>query len=196
MRILIYALVLIFAVNAIAHAEAGNSTWQREPKLSQSSGVRTKWMLSLAREARLEQNFEKENQFQALSNLSVGVQFSDRLISFERSAFSETSGNSTLDVRRNFQDYMIWADYSPRMNSVTNLFLGMGVGAYQDTVETRIYSDSSQKSSDWRLLGGANFGIQLHYSVLWTSLEIRALVGDEFDHQPKLGGLAKIGLQF
>lgn len=195
MRIIIYLLILIFAFNAIARAssELASSESLALPKSAQDPVM---FLVSTAAEGRLDQSSQKENTIQKLSNFSLGLQKGSAQILIEKSQFEELSGNSTLSVRRNFQDYMAWGSYIPKINSWSSLFVGGGLGGYQDAVETFLSGSSRLNKSSWKALAGFHFGIAAYVSVISASLEMRGLFGDEFDRQPQIAGVARIGLRF
>ncbi len=216
MRIIIYLLIFIFAVNAIARASEVNDTtvspseqqiaaqlavpsdaqFEGQSNSTVSAEKNRKFLLSTGTEGRLDQSLEKENSVQRFSNDSLGIQMGSTQIILENSQFEEVSGNATLSVRRRFQDYMTWLSYNPSISSWSSIFAGGGLGAYQNSVDTSLSGTMRTNNSSWKALAGLNFGITAYVSIVFASLEMRAFLGDELDRQPQIAGVARVGLRF
>jgi hypothetical protein len=130
-------------------------------------------------------------------NLAAGVRYRQWNFLIESDTFSQTSGNATLSVEKKVQDILGWAyRVSDQSWHRISPMMGAGIGAYQIKVETTLSGTETDDSSTWKIMGGASAGLKLDLPVLWVSIEARLLVGDEFDPQPTLSGLARLGLWF
>lgn len=154
-------------------------------------------LVATGSELRPEKDVENNYATHALSNVALGVGYKDFAFILEKASFRESSGNSTLNVERLLEDTMLWAQWQAQAWHIFAPYVGGGLGAYQETVTINLAgAQSSQHQSNRKLLTGANFGVRVDVPVYWISLEGRLLFGDELDHQPALGGLARFGLWF
>jgi hypothetical protein len=182
MRTIILILMIIFAINAIARAE--------------ESARPVKAMLAYGSELRPEKDVDGNPASHNLTNLSFGAGFGTWLVIFERAIFEETSGNTTLNLKRKFEDSLIWAHYRSEPWNHLIPFIGAGAGYYKNTVDTTLSGITTTNESKNKLLGGGCFGVSLDVPYLWLSAEARLLFGDELDRQPTIGGLLRIGAYF
>ncbi len=184
MRFLILTLMVIFAINAIANA-------------SESESVRpVKAMIAYGSEMRPEKDVDGNQATHNLKNYSFGAGFGSWLAVFERASFEESSGNSTLNLKRTLEDSMLWGQYRAFSWNHTVPYVGAGAGFYKDKVDTTLGGVTSTNESKNKLLMGGCFGLSLDVPYLWLSAEARLLFGDELDRQPTLGALVKIGVYF
>lgn len=180
MRYLILFLIFVFTLNALA----------------QESTSQYQYMFFVGVESRMEENIQKDIVVHNLSNYSLGIGFDQYRVLLERATFSESTGNATLHVKRNLEDYLLWGHYIAFSANYIEPFMGLGIGAYKNSVDTTLAGSTTTNSSSFKLLGGASFGVGLHYKIIFSSLEARLLFGDELDRQPTLGSLFKLGFIF
>lgn len=180
MRYVILFLIFVFAVNALA--QENTSQYQ--------------YMFFAGLEGRVEENIQKDVVIHNLYNYSLGIGLDQYRVLLERATFSENTGNATLHVKRNLEDYLLWGHYIAFSANYLEPFIGLGIGAYKNSVDTSLAGSTTTNSSNFKLLGGASFGVGLHYKVVFLSLEARLLFGDELDRQPSLGSLFKLGFIF
>lgn len=194
MRIIILFLFFIFAVNAIA-SEQVESTQQSQQTASELK-PEYKYMLFLGNESRMEENVQKDLVVNNYKNYSAGVGFGKYKFLLEKAQYSELTGNATLNVKRIFDDYLIWAHYASEYYHFLEAFVGAGLGTYKNTVETSLNGMTTTNSSNFKLLTGLCFGIGLSYKIVYTGIDVRLLFGDEMERQPTVASLLKIGLIF
>jgi hypothetical protein len=182
MRTIILILMIIFAINAIARAEAA-------PRPVQA-------MLAYGSEVRPEKDVDGNQASHNLTNLSFGAGFGTWLAMFERATYEESSGNATLNLKRKFEDSLIWIHYRTASWNYMIPYLGAGTGFYKNTVDTTLGGITTSNESKNKLIGGGCFGVSLDVPYLWLSAEARLLFGDELDRQPTIGGLVRMGAYF
>lgn len=153
--------------------------------------------LSYGQEARPEKDAEGHFEIHTLTNLAFGMGFENYLILVERAYFQEASGNNTLRVTRDLEDYLLWAHWRAEEWYRMVPYVGLGLGAYKERVTTELAAaNSTTRESDYKFLSGGNFGFQIALPIVWISLEGRLLFGDELDQQPTLGALMRFGIWF
>jgi hypothetical protein len=178
MRYLILFLIFIFAINAIA-----------DEKMS------ARFHFAGGLESRLEKDQRNEMGMRSYQNFSAGALINQYRFFLERSVYKESSGNSTLAVDYQFENWAAWAQMErPDFGSFFP-FVGAGIGAYQQKTETKLSNSVSLNESDWKMMGGANFGMMYSYKYFYSSVEGRFLFGDEFERQALFVLLLKLGLQ-
>lgn len=121
----------------------------------------------------------------------------------EYSEFRDDTGNSTSSLSRQHQELLLWSRYNLVKGSDKSMrgviYAGAGLGAYSESVETRLMGESRTDKLQDKLMGGASLGLELFilgsrgfgFSV---GVEGRALMGADFDPNPVLGGVLRLGL--
>jgi len=183
MRALILVLMLIFAINAFA---AGSVKDARPVQA----------LLAYGSEFRPEKDVEGNMDTHTLTNYAFGAGYKSWLVVFEKATFEESSGNTTLNVKRTLEDMMLWGHLRVMSWNYLVPYLGLGAGFYKDKVDTTLLGMTSTNESKNKLLMGGNFGISLDVPYVWLSMEARILFGDELDRQPIIGGLLRAGVYF
>jgi len=154
-------------------------------------------LISYGSEYRPERDLENQFVGHNLTNYALGTGHENYVFILERAVYKESSGNATLNVERVLEDTLFWAHRESETWNLLVPFFGGGIGAYQEKITTNLLgADSSTRSSNYKLLGGLNFGIRFDIPVLWLSLEARLLFGDQLDQQPTTGGVIRLGLHF
>jgi len=130
-------------------------------------------------------------------NFALGARYRRWNFLIESATDSQSTGNATLSVEKKVQNILGWAYWtSDRSWYRLSPMIGGGLGAYQIKVATTLSGTETDDSSPWKVMGGVAAGLKLNLPVLWLSVEARILAGDEFDPQPTLSALARIGLWF
>lgn len=164
--------------------------------IAQEAASTVRFMLSAGSEVRSSKDVHRHYSEQALSNFAIGTGYQNFLFTLEKSQHDEFSGNSSLNVSSAYQNYLLWAQWRGIQKWKLAPYMGAGVGAYQQTVETNLMGSVSSNSSDYKFLSGVSLGLSADIPYLWLSIETRLLFGDELDPQPTLSGLARIGIWF
>lgn len=153
--------------------------------------------LAYGSEYRPERDLENRYVGHSLVNYSLGTQYKEFLVLLETAQFKEESGNATLNVTRVLEDTMIWVQHEREAWKKLIPYLGMGVGAYREIVTTNLAgANSATRATNYKAIGGFNFGLRLDVPWVWLSAEARLLVGEELDQQPTLGALFRAGIHF
>jgi hypothetical protein len=193
MRLVIIALMLIFAINALA--APATLTMTQKPSVFQAPRT-VRAMLSYGSELRTEKDIDSNLTPKNLTNYAVGVGYKSWLAIFEKASFEESSGNATLNLKRTLDDMMLWGQYRITSWKYMAPYVGLGAGYYKNKVETSLMGDTTTNSSKNRFLTGGNIGLSLDVPYVWLSVEARMLFGEDLDRQPTMGGLFRAGLYF
>lgn len=180
MRALIFILMLIFAINALAVSS---------PRPVQA-------LLAMGSEFRQEKDIDSNLATRSLTNYMVGAGYRSWIGFLERASFQEISGNPTLNVKRSMEDIMLWGQYRALSWNYLVPFFGAGVGYYKEKVDTTLMGTTTGNESKNKFLTGGSFGLSLDIPVAWLSVEGRLLFGDELDRQPTVGALLRAGIYF
>lgn len=154
------------------------------------------FLLAFGSELRPEKDINGNYQEHALTNYALGFGFDQFVVILEKAEFKESSGNSTLNIERTLEDYLLWGQYRALSWNRLVPFMGLGLGSYKETVVTRFAGAATTDSTPNRALTGLSFGLGIDVPLLWFSLEGRILFGDQLERQPTLGGLARVGFHF
>lgn len=181
---------IFFAVVFGESAGASDGLGQNE------NGERYHFLIGAGAEYRPERDSEKNYTRNYYSNYVVGAGIDRFMVILEKSEFSETSGNATLNLQRSFQDYLLWGQYSVATLGVFKSYAGLGVGTYKESVTTNFANQSSSSSSKNKLLTAGSLGLRVEAVVFFVDIEARLLFGDELDQQGTMSGVGRIGLRF
>jgi hypothetical protein len=154
------------------------------------------FILAYGSEYRPERDVENNYSQHYFSNYAAGISKDRISVILEMSAFSEKSGNVTLNLERKFLDYLLWGQYSVYSQNFLNAFVGLAAGAYQESVTTNFLGQSTTNNSKYSLMTAGAIGARANISIFFASLEARLLFGDQLENQPRLAGLMRFGLWF
>lgn len=197
MRLLIIALMLIFAINALAApATLSTSVAPRQSASSFKKPRAVRAMLAYGAELRPEKDTNSDLTPRNMTNYAIGAGYQSWFAIFEKATFTETSGNATLNVKRNLEDLMLWGQYRIVSWKYMAPYIGMGAGYYKDKVQTSLLGLATENESKNKFLMGGNVGLSLDVPVVWVSVEARVLFGEDLDRQPTIGGLVRAGVYF
>ena len=165
--------------------------------LANPEKTRHRYILNLNQEFRQDNNNTKDNfLFQNLTGFGVGFGIDDYNLIFEKSQFSEASGNSTLNVKRIYETYSFWAQL--QMNEFQWLlpFFTAGFGIAKDRVETDLLGTKTERGSEQHPMAGLGCGLRASVSWLWLSAETRLVYGEGWNPTPSIYLVGRIGLFF
>lgn len=149
-----------------------------------------------------EMRFERDSNQQILDrrplNFAGGVSRGNSNYSMEYASFSEKTGNATLSIDRGHQEFSFWWKENLIHFEMAELFLGAGVGAYQEKVTTRLIGNKDvTDSGDLQEMAGLSAGVQRKFAgYILVSLEGRALLGRNMDPNPQGSVVARLGVEF
>lgn len=189
---------VIFLLFIMAFVGSASAEEKSESNSETNSTTESQYhfMLGYGSEYRPERDVEKNYSQHYFTNYAAGIGKGHWTFIFEKSQFKESSGNSTLNLERSYQDYLLIARYYAYSAGVFSAFGNVGVGAYQESVTTNFSGQSITSNGKHKLLTTGGMGIQANLSIFFTSLEARLLFGDELDQQASLSGIARLGLWF
>ena len=166
------------------------------PLQSQANKFSYRFIFTLGQEVRSENNTSNEYVYRNLSNLDFGVGVNEYNVLIEKSDFSDSSGNSTLKVLRNYQAYAVWAQYQIDKFQWGVPFLTVGIGTAQNKVDSDLLGIRTSNESDWRSLGGVGCGFRAPVRWLWVSAEARVIRAEGWDPSTSVYLLGRVGIRF
>lgn len=190
------ALILIL-LSSFAGAQESRMRLPKAPELS------TVVLYPLNVEVRYERGASQDLEARQPVNFALGYLSRSYGIYAEYSAFSETSGNSTSSIDRAHREMTLWARYNflRGHDSGTHgfMYVAGGLGGYEEEVTTNFMGSSREDKAGMKLMGGAALGVE---AIFMTSvgvgfslgIEGRVLGGADFDPNPNMSGLLRLGL--
>jgi hypothetical protein len=160
---------------------------------AQESASSVRGVLWAGLEQRSERDIGGSFGGQALTSFGLGAGYGPILGVLERSAFKESSGNSTLAVNREYEETLLWLFWRSAAWKGFVPYFGGGLGVYQDRVETLLMGSSLTSESPQFLLSGAALGVQWVLPSIWFSLEARIFSGEELRPPMMSGALLRLG---
>lgn len=146
---------------------------------------------------RYDKNEEQDYRRFDLRVLAVGLAFNRYDITFEVSHFDWSSQVGSLGVAREQQEYHFWGRASLWSWKYLDIYGGLAVGSYDETIKTTLGASSVKSTSQWNWSTGAAAGVNFHiFKYLLSAIELRTMFGKDFDPQPQLGGLLRLGVRF
>lgn len=128
---------------------------------------------------------------------AIGGRYHDTKVFLEYSSFSSSSGNDTLSIARQQQDYVLWLQQKLLTIWSFGLYVSAGAGLYHETVTTTLYGTGENDDSGLQLMGGVGAGAEVlianHFII---GAEGRLLAGKNFDPNPQGSMLVRLGVEF
>ncbi len=135
--------------------------------------------------------------WQGRPSFGVGGQWQKHSLFLDHTQTSDSSGNSTLAFKKERTEWML--SYRYVVTSLTpflNLQMGVGLGMYNDNIKSRLGAQELSEDSRYQISGLGLVGVSGSWNYLFYGAEVQALAGKDFDPQPTLGGLIRVGVQF
>lgn len=138
-------------------------------------------------------------------SLSAGLQWNRWSLIAEYSKYTEQSGNASAAFDRTHQGLMAWGRYnaivlkSPSIALMTQIYVGAGVGTYQEEVTTTLLGNNRDDKSNLKMMSGlcagteVSYGINKNFGVL-IALEGRTHLASDFDPNPIFGAIVRTGV--
>jgi hypothetical protein len=156
---------------------------------------------------RYERDKSQNSGLHNYSNIAFAYQL--RAVSFlvEYAKYTEGSGNATTNIDHTHQELSLWARWhfartdKSKSGIQLSLYGGLGVGGYQDEVTTTLMSVSQTDKSGTRVLSGVSLGADATWDIangfgVVGAVEGRSLFGADFDPNPTIGGVVRLGLLY
>ncbi len=135
--------------------------------------------------------------WQGLPSFGVGGQWQKHSVFLDHTQTSDSSGNPTLAFKKERVEWMLSYRYAVMSFTPSlDLQVGMGLGMYSDTLKSRLGAQEISEDSGYQMSGLGMVGISGRWNYLFYGAELQALAGKDFDPQPTLGGLIRVGVQF
>lgn len=156
-------------------------------------------------ELRYERASSQNLELRSPLNFSVSYQIKRWSALLEYSRFEESSATGNYHIKREHQELMLWARYhlfawtfAADAHTLQG-YLGFGGGGFQESVTTTFQGESRKDSGSNPFMSGAAAGLE--YSMRFTekfigsaSLEGRSLFAADFDPNPTLSAVLRIGI--
>lgn len=156
-----------------------------------------------------EMRYEKGNSQELVDrkpvNTAVAYRFKNVSALVEYTHFDEQTGNETSMIERNHKDLSLWlrAHFFTAQNHAikTSLFGGLGVGSYEEEVQTTLLGVSQTDRSSAKPFAGLVVGAEMAFSVteyfgFLVGAEARSLAAPDFTPNPLWSAVLRLGLQF
>lgn len=152
-------------------------------------------MMGAGLDFRVERDQDLNTDMSQAPAFSLGLGYKHFLGAFEyTSSEGSRDGNETLNVRRSSESAMLWGQYYTDDEWKFRPFFGVGLGARRERATSSIYNVQSEDRGKWGDMFGGAFGFRwAAFTPLWLTLEGRVLFSRDFDPNPTLGGLFKVG---
>lgn len=161
-----------------------------------SAELKRRYLINMGPEIRQEKNNNNEYVFENLTGFGFGFGFSEYNFIIEKSQFSKNSGNMTLNVKEIYESYSFWAQYQIDKVEWVIPFFTAGVGITQNIVETELLGVKTVSESDKYFLTGIGCGFRAPISWIWLSAEARLVHGENWNPNPSIYLLGRVGIFF
>ncbi len=167
-----------------------------------------KWNLylsPLSQQLRYEKTESTVNTERVSSAYAFGLRYSDISMLFENSKYNVNTGNLALNVEREHIENLLFVRLHFAEKTISFLdcgfFVAMGLGSYQENITTRVYSSQSYDKGNLELATTTALGAQLvlnqtQYVKLFSEFEARLTSGRDFQPNPNVGLVYRLGLLF
>ncbi len=135
--------------------------------------------------------------WQNANSFAVGGQYQRHIFLLDYGQFSDSSGNQMLSYRKDRTEWLLsyrYAVYS--LAAHLNLGMGFGLGVYDDMVKSRLGTQEVSESTGAQVLASGLVSLGGNWNYFFYAAELQMLQGKDYDPQPTLGGLLRIGIQF
>jgi hypothetical protein len=149
-----------------------------------------------------EYRYERDSSQQLVDrrplNLAFGARKGASTFIFEYSSFKELTGNVTLSIDRQHQEYSFWWKENLINLEFVDFFVSGALGGYEEKATTTLAgSGSATDTSGFQPLGGVSAGIHtLMFRYVLFSFEGRLIAGKNFDPNPQVSLLARLGVEY
>lgn len=186
------AILLLLVFPSCLWAQRGQSAGAPRIRGSAWSPV-----LQLGLDMRFERDEDQTTKMRSIPGFAVGLLHDHWLGEFEYASFSQSTGNSSLAVKRQSDTALLWLYWQALDGQTIAPYLGGAIGALHDTVETSLYDDSERDQSPWNFMTAGALGLRLFpKSIFWLSIEGRLYKSARLDPDPQLGTVARVGFVF
>lgn len=211
MKLVLAVLSLFMGLNAYAQtatipsaaASAPQETRMKRPvlipKLNQLQ------LYPLALDIRYEKDSAENYMEQKPQNLSFAYRTNAWSVLFEYSKFSQESGNSTLNIKRDHEEMLLWGRWHlwrlQKKSMRVSVYGGGSLGTYKEDITTTLSGASQKDTTGAKFLGGLAAGADISYDFtkyfgVIAAAEGRGLMGQELDPNPTFGGVIRTGIYY
>lgn len=170
--------------------------------------AKKQWSLYLAplsHQLRYEKSETSTNSDRVSQAYAFGLRYSDVSVLFENSKYNVNTGNLALNVEREHIENLLFVrlHFAEKTMSFIDygFFVAMGAGSYQENITTRVYSSQSYDKGNLELATTTALGAQVvvnqtQYVKLFSEFEARLTSGRDFQPNPHIGLVYRLGLLF
>ncbi|MES3038776.1 MAG: hypothetical protein V4736_12785 [Bdellovibrionota bacterium] len=156
----------------------------------------------LSYETRYERNQDQSIAAVHPQNYSGGVQTADWRVLFEYATYTSESGTAAFNIRREHRDlllhggYNVWKGHFTDLKDLKwNIRLGGIIGTYRESISTTLLGVTDKDTGGERWATGATAAASLGYKFMALELEGRPLFGQNYDPQPQMSYIIRLGFQ-
>ena len=154
-------------------------------------------ILQVGMDLRMERDEDQATKPRTMINIGAGVEHGHWLGELEYASFSQSSGNESLGVSRKFETVLAWMYWEALDSSTVAPYLGAGLGALHESIDTKLLGTSDHDESPWNILTAAAMGLRFFpKTTFWVSGEGRLYKSARLDPDPQLGALLRVGIVF
>ncbi|MBK9323228.1 MAG: hypothetical protein IPM97_09860 [Bdellovibrionaceae bacterium] len=161
-----------------------------------SATEKVHYQIYLNPELRYERDASQQMSFRQPMGIGFGLLKEKAAFILEGSHDTETSGNQTLSINRTHYRVGFWINYDLFQFGRSGFFAGVGAGPFLETVKTTLNGVSTLDNGEVQPFGGTSMGLRgLVFRRIVLSAEGRLIVGHNFDPNPQIGILFRIGAE-
>lgn len=195
---IIVSLLSLLPFLALAEVPQQKSAQTSNPP-RHSSGERSAWGFRLFPflnyENRFERGVETNLESRTPTSFALGARWNRWHGLLENSRYSVKTGNAMLSVDRQHQEFLLWVRYDAYRSKAGNLYLAAAPGVFQESVQTQLNGSVAKDESDWKMSTGLAIGAELWWKFLLVGGEARMTSGEDYDPNPMMGYIFRIGFE-
>jgi len=130
-------------------------------------------------------------------SFAAGMFYQKHLMLLDYASHEDTSGNASLLLKRGRTEWLF--NYRYMVYALTpslHLSLGGGLGIYEDQVQSRVGTETITDSSGAQMMASGAVGFVGEWNHLFYALEFQGLMGRDFEPQPTVSVVGRLGVQF
>jgi hypothetical protein len=115
-----------------------------------------------------------------------------------RDQFNSKTAEGNVSIKREYQDYLAWANYQLLGTDLIRFYLGGGFGFYQEQIITRVASFETDSSTQQEFFSGGGAEVRWHLSrpEVLVSTGARMLYSQSFDPELQPHLFLRLGWRF
>ncbi len=195
----LFFLRIFFLCLFLSHLSFAKGSRQKSDRIKNNS-VKSKFSFIVAPyqpDFRYVKTLDAQMQWQQGAVHSLGLQKDNFIFFLDYANSTDDSGNQALAFRKDRVEVLLsgyYLFYSP--NEYLGFAAGLGAGLYEDTLKSRLLGQEITERTGNQILAKGSFALMGNWNYFFYSLELGGLTGRDYDPQPTLTVLLRLGLQF